>query len=164
MKDSGRTICNTDREKRLGQMEAFTKVFISQVKSMVQGCMLGTMGLAMMESGSRTRSEGRVHTHGSTVVSIRENGLTITWRAWASTLGRMEDAMRDSTETTRSTGTEYTHGLITECIRGCGSVENSTDSATTQSQEVTPRLASGKTASALNGSIMTLFKRSSQGR
>jgi hypothetical protein len=159
---SGKMTYNTGKGKRHGLMVASMRDYISLVKSMGQVYMPGMMDLDMMVSGLKTKSEGPEPIHGLMAVNIKENGLTTIWREWVFTLGKMEGAMKANIETIRNMGTEFTHGQITECIKVCGSVENSMDLGITQCLAVNLRPASGRMASELNGLTTRLFQRYSK--
>lgn len=159
---NGKMTYNMDRGKRHGPMGAFTRDYISLVKSMGQVYTPGMMDLDMMVSGLKTKSEGPGPIHGLMAVNIKENGSTTIWREWAFTLGKMEGATKANIETIRSMGTEFTHGQITECIKVCGSVVNNMDLGITQYLAVNLRPASGRMASELNGLTTRLFQRFSK--
>lgn len=159
---NGKMTYNTDRGRRHGLMAAYTRDCILLAKSMDQGFTPGMTALDMMVSGLKTKSEGQEPTPGSMAANIKENGLTTIWREWAFTRGKMEDATKVNIETIRSMGTEYIHGQIIECIKECGSVASSTDSATTQFRELTLRPASGRTARESNGLTTRLWRLSSK--
>ena len=159
---SGKMTYNTGRGRRHGLTGAYMRDCTSLVKSMGQGCTRGMTARDMTVSGLKTKSGGLAHTHGSMAVNIKENGSTTIWKEWAFTRGKMEDATKVNIETIRSMATEYIRGQIIECIKECGSVASSTDSATTQFRELTLRPASGRTARESNGLTTRLWRRSSQ--
>jgi hypothetical protein len=126
MRDSGRTIFSMGKERKLGLMDRYMRVSTMLGKSMDSGYTAGMTAVGTRASGTKTKLEGWGHTHGLMEDDIKENGLIITWREWVYTHGKTEGDMRDNTRMIKNMDMGYIHGLIIECIRECGSVENST--------------------------------------
>ena len=72
---------------------------------------------------------------------------------WAFTYGKMGASMKDNIKTIRNTVLESTYGVMVGFTQATGRRVNSMDWAFTQCLEARKRLASGRRASELSGSI-----------
>ena len=80
MKECGKMIFNMDTESRRGQTDRVTKENMPSVESMELVLTCGTTDQNTQDTGTRTRSRGLEFILGSTVVSIKVNGSTTTWK------------------------------------------------------------------------------------
>jgi hypothetical protein len=158
MKDSGRMIFSMDKARKLGLMDRYMRVSIMQGKSMDSEYTVGMMAVGTRASGTKTKLEELEHTHGLMEDVIKENGLIITWKEWVYTHGKTEGDMRDNIKMIKNTDTGYILGLIIECIKECGSVENSTDSEFTLYKIKRKNAVFGKMEKESSGSILQQYR------
>jgi len=134
--DTGKTMSNTDGDRKLGPMALVSKETTWMEKNTGRVFTIGPMGQAMMEAGLKTKSMDMGFTSGQTIANLLAIGKTITCMVLANMSGQMEGAMKEATKMIRSMGTAYTLGRMVASTRASGSTENNTVKARTGTQTV----------------------------
>ena len=123
-KVNGKTIYNTDLEKKFGPTTVSTRVIIRKEKNTVRGSTSGKMVQCITVTGVRIELKDMENTNGKMAVNILGNGKIITCTVKDSTLGQMVDDMKDNMKWTKNTVLGYTNGQMVESTKEIGSMGN----------------------------------------
>jgi hypothetical protein len=89
--------------------------------------------------------------------STRESGRATRWRTSATMSGKVGISMKVSTKMTRSMDSVSSTGQMADAMRVTGGMASSTASVPSKSPDRHKNMASGRKASALNGSTTSIF-------
>lgn len=162
MKVNGLMICSMGMDRRAGETAQSTTEDITRGRNMEEEFTVGTMAVATMEIGMRTKLRDLELILGLTVDNMKVNGWITTWTVLEFTHGKMDVNTAESTRTTKSMATVSTHGQMEEPILATGAVANSMDSGPISFQDSLLNTASGRKANASNGLTRTKFNRSQE--
>lgn len=116
MKATGRMICKMAPELKHGLMVQDIKANTKKVKNMVKASIYGTISLAMMDIGMKTKLMALVYMNGQMVVAIKVNGRITTCMAEVSIPGRMDVCMMENIKTIENMVLVLTLGLMVDNI------------------------------------------------
>lgn len=120
MKENGKTISSTVKEKRSGPTTPCTKVITTRERSMEKAFIFGRMDQAMKATGLKIELKVQEFINGRMAGRTLVNGKIITCMEKVSTPGQMAEGTKVNTRWIKNMAMAFTSGPMVESTRASG--------------------------------------------